>query len=122
LREDQQYQRTVAYEFMGPTRLGDLTRDAVIEATEIPPGYRLEGRQQYELATDDRRQIYGVLVLAMVLIFMLTAAFFESIRQPLCVLLTVPMALIGVFLTFFYVGASFTRDGYIGVIMMAGVV
>jgi HAE1 family hydrophobic/amphiphilic exporter-1 len=43
-------------------------------------------------------------------------------RQPLCVLLTVPMALIGVFLLFFYINASFTREAYIGVIMMSGVV
>jgi HAE1 family hydrophobic/amphiphilic exporter-1 len=47
---------------------------------------------------------------------------FESIRQPFCVLLTVPMALIGVFLIFFYTGASFTREGYVGVIMMSGIV
>ena len=40
----------------------------------------------------------------------------------LCVLLTVPMALIGVFLAFFWLGASFTREAYIGVIMMSGVV
>jgi HAE1 family hydrophobic/amphiphilic exporter-1 len=32
------------------------------------------------------------------------------------------MALIGVFLLFFYIGASFTREAYIGVIMMSGVV
>jgi HAE1 family hydrophobic/amphiphilic exporter-1 len=37
-------------------------------------------------------------------------------------LLTVPLALIGVFLVFFYTGASFTRSAYIGVIMMAGIV
>ena len=122
IRENQQYERTVAYEFLGPGRLGEVVRDAVIEATELPPGYRIEGTQEFQLPVDERRQIYGVLLLAMVLIFMLTAAFFESIRQPICVLLTVPMALIGVFLTFFYAGASFTREGYIGVIMMAGVV
>jgi HAE1 family hydrophobic/amphiphilic exporter-1 len=32
------------------------------------------------------------------------------------------MALIGVFLMFFYVNATFTREAYIGVIMMSGVV
>jgi HAE1 family hydrophobic/amphiphilic exporter-1 len=53
---------------------------------------------------------------------MVTAAVFESIRLPLCVLLTVPMALIGVFLVFFYTGASFTREAYVGVIMMGGIV
>ena len=37
-------------------------------------------------------------------------------------LLTVPMALIGVFLTFWLTGASFTREAYVGSIMMAGIV
>ncbi|HEU4561325.1 MAG TPA: efflux RND transporter permease subunit, partial [Longimicrobium sp.] len=81
------------------------------------------------------------LALSLVLVFMVCAALFESIRQPLCVLLTVPMAMIGVFLVFFftgasfsreavigvflvyfYTGASFTREAFIGVIMMGGVV
>jgi HAE1 family hydrophobic/amphiphilic exporter-1 len=71
---------------------------------------------------DERKQIYGVLAVSLILVFMVTAALFESMRQPLCVLLTVPMALIGVFLTFFFTGASFTREAFIGVIMMGGVV
>ena len=49
-------------------------------------------------------------------------ALFESLRQPICVLLTVPMALVGVFLMFFFTEASFTREAYIGVIMMGGIV
>jgi hydrophobic/amphiphilic exporter-1 (mainly G- bacteria), HAE1 family len=53
---------------------------------------------------------------------MVTAAIFESLRQPLCVLLAVPMALIGVFLIFFFVRANFTREAEIGVIMMGGIV
>ena len=43
-------------------------------------------------------------------------------RAPFVVLLTVRLALIGVFLVFSYTGASFTRSAYIGVIMMVGIV
>src|SRR5690606_20949599 len=71
---------------------------------------------------EEARQIYGVLIVSLLLVFMVTAALFESLRQPLVVLLSVPMALIGVFLIFFYANASFTREAYIGVIMMGGVV
>ena len=53
---------------------------------------------------------------------MVTAALFESLLLPLCVLFTVPMALIGVFLMFFYTDAHFTREASIGVIMMGGIV
>jgi hydrophobic/amphiphilic exporter-1 (mainly G- bacteria), HAE1 family len=122
LRENQQYQRTVAYEFRGPNRLGDRVKDAVVAATALPPGYTIEDRQAWSWSTEEKQQIYGVLAVAILLIFMVTAALFESLRQPLCVLLTVPMALIGVFLMFWFMRASFTREAYIGVIMMAGIV
>jgi HAE1 family hydrophobic/amphiphilic exporter-1 len=121
-RVDQQYERTIAYEFRGPARLGDFVRDTIIAMTELPPGYTIIGRRDFSFATEDRRQIYNVLAMALVLVFMLTAALFESLRQPFVVLLTVPMALVGVFLIFFYANASFTREAYIGVIMMAGIV
>jgi len=53
---------------------------------------------------------------------MVTAALFESLAAPLVVLLTLPLALIGVFLIFFFTGGTFTRTAYIGTIMMAGIV
>jgi hydrophobic/amphiphilic exporter-1 (mainly G- bacteria), HAE1 family len=122
VRENQQYQRFVSYEFRGPAKLGDHIRDIVIAATDLPPGYTIEGRQAWAWSSQEQRQIYGVLIVSIILIFMVTASIFESLKQPLCVLLTVPMALIGVFLIFFYTGASFTREAYVGVIMMGGIV
>ncbi len=121
-REDQQYERTVAYEFAGPRRLGDQYYDGIIESTELPVGYVIEEEQGFRWSEEDRRQIYAVLAVSILLIYMVTAALFESLRLPLCVLLTVPMALIGVFLMFFYTGAAFTREAYVGVIMMGGIV
>jgi len=121
-REDQQYERTVAYEFAGPRRLGDQYYDGIIESTELPVGYVIEEDQGFRWSEEDRQQIYAVLAVSILLIYMVTAALFESVRLPLCVLLTVPMALIGVFLMFFYTGASFTREAYVGVIMMGGIV
>jgi hydrophobic/amphiphilic exporter-1 (mainly G- bacteria), HAE1 family len=122
IRENQQYQRIVSYEFRGPNKLGDRVRDAVIAATALPPGYTIEERASYYWSAEEQAQIWGVLGVSVILILMVTAALFESLKQPLCVLLTVPMALIGVFLLFFYTNANFTREAYIGVIMMAGIV
>lgn len=122
LRENQQYQRVVSYEFRGPNRLGERVHEAVMEATQLPPGYTIEGREARSWGMEEKQQIYGVLLVSLLLVFMATAALFESLRQPLCVLLTVPMALVGVFLIFFYAEASFTREAYIGVIMMGGIV
>jgi hydrophobic/amphiphilic exporter-1 (mainly G- bacteria), HAE1 family len=121
-RENQQYERSVAYEFRGPRPLGDLVRDEQVEGTYLPPGYSIRERTPWRISDEDAAQFRLVLLVSIGLIFMVTAGLFESIRQPLCVLLAVPMALIGVFLAFFFVGAVFTREAYIGVIMMGGIV
>ncbi len=122
VRENQQYQRLVGWEFRGPRKLGDRVRDVAVDATVLPAGYAIEKERSYFWTEEEQKQIYTVLIFAVVLIYMVTAALFESLRAPFVVLLTLPLALIGVFLVFFYTGASFTRSAYIGVIMMAGIV
>ena len=122
LREDQQYQRTVAWEFRGPRKLGDLIRDAVVEATTLPPGYKIEEADGWEWSEEEKTQVYVAIIFAVLLIYMVTAALFESLAAPFVVLLTLPLALIGVFLIFFYADATFTRTAYIGTIMMGGIV
>ncbi len=122
-RENQQYERTVAYEFRGPARLGDVIHEQIIATTEVPPGYTVKaGDRGFFIDDEERTQIIMVLAVALLLVYMVTAALFESFRQPLCVILTVPMALIGVYLAFFLTDASFTREAYVGVIMMLGIV
>jgi len=122
LREDQQYERTVAYEFRGPAKLGDKVQAAVVASTRVPAGYQVVGKEEWRWSSEEQGQIYGVLAFSLLLVFMVCAGLFESVRQPLCVLMTVPMALIGVFLVYFFTNASFTREAFIGVIMMGGVV
>ena len=94
----------------------------MIASTRLPDGYALEGKEEWSWSDGEQRQLYGVLAISLVLVFMVTAALFESLRQPVCVLLTVPMALSGVFVLFWLAGASFTREAVIGVIMMGGIV
>lgn len=122
LREDQQYERTVAWEFRGPRKLGDLVRDVVLDATELPPGYKIEEDDRWRWDEDEQAQVYFALGFAVLLIYMVTAALFESLAAPFVVLLTLPLALIGVFLIFFFTDGTFTRTAYIGTIMMAGIV
>jgi hydrophobic/amphiphilic exporter-1 (mainly G- bacteria), HAE1 family len=121
-RENQQYQRYVSYEFRGPSKLGDRTRDAVIAATRLPDGYSIEGEEDWRWDEGEQKQIWIVLGISLILIYMVTAALFESVFQPVVVLLTVPMALVGVFLIFYFTEASFTREAWIGVITMGGIV
>ncbi len=121
-REDQEYRRSVAWEFRGPRKLGDLVRDATLETLELPPGYRVELEDRRTWSEEERGQVWWAVAAAVGLLFVVTATIFESLAAPFVVLLTLPLALIGVFLVFFYTGATFTRTAYIGAIMMAGIV
>ncbi len=60
--------------------------------------------------------------MAVVVIFMILAALYESLVQPFIVLVSVPLALVGVFAAFVVAGARFDSSAYIGVILMAGIV
>jgi len=121
-REDQQYERTVGYEFRGSYKFGDLTTQAIVDATEVPPGYEVKRSDSFGVTSREKNQMRLVLIVSIVLVYMVTAALFESFLLPLCVLLAVPMALIGVFALFLFLDTPFTREASIGVIMMGGIV
>jgi HAE1 family hydrophobic/amphiphilic exporter-1 len=122
VRENQEYQRTVAWEFRGPRKLGDVVRDAVLDNLELPAGYRFEVEDRFRWSEEEQRQVWLAVAFAVLLVFMVTATVLESLAGPFVILLTLPLALIGVFLVFFYTGATFTRTAYIGAVMMAGIV
>jgi len=121
VREEQRYQRLVTYEFLGTPTLGDRLRDGVVGSTRLPKGYAIRA-DGGEARDDARLQLWGVVAVAVALVYLVTAAMFESLRQPLCVLLTVPMALAGVALLFACTGAPFTREAHAGVVVMVGIV
>jgi HAE1 family hydrophobic/amphiphilic exporter-1 len=54
-----------------------------------------------------------------VLVF--TAAQFESVIQPLVIMLTIPLAGVGTILTFLLLGKSLNMMAYIGIIMLGGI-
>lgn len=122
VRENQQYQRRVTYEFRGPVELGEAVLGAMLARTELPPGYSLRRSDRFYFSAGERDQFLLILTVSLVLIFMVTAAVFESWTQPFCVLLTVPMGLVGTFLLFFYTKVTFDREAYIGSIVAGGIV
>lgn len=62
------------------------------------------------------------LVLALVLVFLILAAQFESFIDPLIIMLTVPMALAGAYITLWYFNQTFNIFGQIGIIVLIGLV
>lgn len=122
VRQDQQYLRGISFEYRGPWKFGDRLVEGVVKNTQLPPGYKLERASFFFLQEEEKRQIYGVLMLAVLLVYMVTAGLFESFRQPFIIMLTAPLALIGVFLIFYLTNTNFDRSAYIGVILLVGIV
>ncbi|GBE27610.1 Efflux pump membrane transporter BepE [bacterium BMS3Bbin03] len=122
VRKNQQYQRLVSFEFRGPWQMGDKYLDEIIKSSSLLPGYKMTRAKFFFLQETEKRQIYWVMAFSLLLVYMVTAGLFESLVYPFVVILTVPMALIGVFLIFYLTGANFDRSAYIGVILLAGIV
>ncbi|HLP41969.1 MAG TPA: efflux RND transporter permease subunit [Fibrobacteria bacterium] len=62
------------------------------------------------------------LALAIVLVYLVLAAQFESFRDPLIVMFTVPLALCGALMTLWYFGQTLNIFSQIGIIMLIGLV
>lgn len=93
----------------------------VIEAAELPPGMlvRLAGEEE------ERERAVGELrwagLLAIVLVLMVLAGTFESLLQPLTVLFSIPLALVGVACTLGPMGNPVGVMALLGLIVLAGV-
>ncbi|GAK60084.1 acriflavin resistance protein [Candidatus Vecturithrix granuli] len=62
------------------------------------------------------------LVLALMLVYMVMACLYESLRDPFVVMFSVPLAIIGVVLVLFLTRTTFNVQSYIGCIMLGGIV
>lgn len=120
-RRDQQYATRIGFEYRGPRKVGNRFVRSLTEGTELPPGYELSDGLGVFLTSRDERQIHLALALAGLLVFMVTAALFESLVLPFVALLSVPLSFVGVALTFWITGEAFDRTAYVGLILLAGV-
>jgi HAE1 family hydrophobic/amphiphilic exporter-1 len=68
------------------------------------------------------RELVISLILALVLVYMVLACQYESLRDPLVVMFSVPLAVIGVLVTLFLTGTTLNVQSYIGCIMLGGIV
>jgi HAE1 family hydrophobic/amphiphilic exporter-1 len=88
----------------------------------LPEGYRWDwGQRQHE---DDEAlgvMLTGVLI-SMLVVVLLMMALFESFTQPLAILITLPLALVGAFWGLWALGFVFEVLAFIGVIILIGVV
>jgi len=121
VREDQQYKRYIEVDYRGPHRMGEEFMKTALAEFSTPPGYRLE-REQRAFFTEETERTFGwVLLGTILLVFLATAAVFESWRLPGVVLLSVPTALVGVAGAFLLAGdLAFAEGAFIGTVLLVG--
>lgn len=96
--------------------------DGILKNLQLPRGYYV----QWGGAVEAMRSSFGSMgvgmILALVLIFLLMVAQLKSFIDPLLILATVPMGLIGVFWTLFLTGTTLNIQSIMGIIMLIGIV
>lgn len=117
-----------AIEFMADTMpgvaLGDVTQaiNKAVDELNLPQGYQLKwagfGKLMYEMLGD----MAFAFMLAVLLTFMLLAATVENFSQPVLILTTVPLCLIGVILALVLTGSSMSMFAMLSIIMLVGMV
>jgi multidrug efflux pump len=99
--------------------LNDLDR---IVATKLPSGVKREYSGQSLEFKSSSSSLYFMFLLAIVFIFLVLAAQFESFVHPLTILLAVPLAVFGALATLFLFRESLNIYSQIGLIMLIGLV
>lgn len=122
-RKDQQRLVTLRANVAGRD-LGSIATDvqARLERIPRPLGYDLLVTGNFEEQQKAFDELIISLVLALVLVYMVLACQYESLINPLVVMLSVPVAAVGVLITLFLTHTTLNVQSYIGCIMLGGIV
>ncbi len=122
-RKDQQRLVTVTANVAGRD-LGSVAADVQARLAEIPRpvGYDLLVAGNFEEQQKAFDELLVSLLLALLLVYMVLASQYESLGDPLVVMLSVPVAAVGVLVTLFITDTTLNLQSAIGCIMLAGIV
>ncbi|HEV8128085.1 MAG TPA: efflux RND transporter permease subunit, partial [Candidatus Eisenbacteria bacterium] len=93
-----------------------------IAAEKLPAGMKHELAGQSREFRESSTSLYFLFLLAVVFIYLVLAAQFESFIHPLTILLAVPLAVAGALISLFIFGQSLNIYSQIGLIMLIGLV
>lgn len=103
--------------------LGEVTPavNAVLEGVEFPAKYSAKITGEEEKRAESFGGLSFALILSVILVYMVMASQFESLRHPFTILLTIPLAGVGSILAFLLLGETLNMMAFIGLIMLAGI-
>ena len=100
--------------------VGDL--QAAFVKLPKPEGYEIRFGGEWEEQQEAFLAMLFAALLALVLVYMVMASQFESLRDPFIILFSIPLAAIGVILILLLTGTTFNIQGFLGVIVLVGIV
>jgi len=122
-RKDQQRIITVSANISGRD-MGSIVSEAQEELRSVPRprDFSIVFTGDYEEQVKAFSELIMSFVLALILVYMVMACQFESLRDPFVVMFSVPLASIGVILMLFLSDTTLNIQSFIGCIMLGGIV
>ena len=99
----------------------EAVKQAIADAGDPPRGMIVELKGLAQLLTDTLSSLQGGLLVAIVIIFLLLTANFQSFKLSLVVLSSVPAVIAGSLLMLLLCGSTLNLQSYMGIIMSVGV-
>jgi len=114
---------TVTANFTGRD-MGAMVEDmrAAIHDITVPRDFSVVFVGDYEEQQKAFRELLLSIILSLLLVYMVMAMQYESLRDPFIVMFSVPLAAIGVIWMLLITGTTFNMQSYIGCIMLGGIV
>lgn len=95
---------------------------AALETIPVPEDFSILISGDHEEQVKAFRELLQLMVLALLLVYMVMACQYESLRHPFVVMFSVPLSAIGVVLALYLTDTTFNFQSFIGCIMLGGIV
>ena len=93
-----------------------------IDLMDMPAGFNIELAGSYEDQQDSFRDLSMLMVLIILLVYVVMAAQFESLKYPFLIMLSIPFALSGIIIALAATGGTLNMMSMMGGIMLIGIV
>src|SRR5439155_11611803 len=104
--------------------LGSLSEEleAKFRQLPMPAGFSVRMGGQTEQQRESFSSLYFTAILAVILVYMVLASQFKSLKDPFIIMFSVPMGMIGVIWALFLTHTTLSTTSFMGIIMMVGIV
>ncbi len=100
----------------------DAVRLQIDSLVQLPPGYSITPVGEYEIMAESFSNITAALALAVIFIYLLLASQYESFFDPISIMLSLPLSLIGAILALAAWRSSINIMTLVGIVMLMGLV